>query len=114
MHSAVAGSVAAAVTDNSTTYTVRNFGGTNSRKITAQLNAAMPTGVTLRATFDAPSGAVSVPNVALDATPRDVVTGIDFTINATKGITYTLSATPAAGVVARQSRTVTLTITSAP
>jgi hypothetical protein len=32
----------------------------------------------------------------------------------TRGITYTLSATPAAGVVPLQSRTVTLTIVSMP
>ena len=112
----VQGSVAGATptpdSDNSSTYTVANIFG--SKKVTAQLNAAMPSGVTLSATFAAPSGATSIPNVFLDATARDVVTGIGFTLGTTKTITYTLSATPAAGVVPAQSRTVTLTIVSAP
>lgn len=111
---ATAGSVAAAVVESSTMYTVFSAGNNSSKKIVAQLNAPMPTGVTLMVTFEAPSTAVSIPNVALDATPRDVVTGIDFTHGFTKGITYTLSATPAAGIVPVQSRTVTLTIVGAP
>jgi hypothetical protein len=109
---AVAGSQPNADFDNSTTYTVANLFG--NKKVTAQLNAAMPNGVTLMATFAAPSGATSIPNVVLDATARDVVTGIGFTLGTARSITYTLSATPAAGVVPAQSRSVTLTIVSAP
>jgi len=109
---AVAGSVPAAAVDRSTSYTVATL--TGHEKMTAQLSAPMPFGVTLAATFDVPSNWISIPNVALDATARDVVTGIDFTLGTTKTITYTLSATPAAGVVPPQSRTVTLTIVSAP
>jgi len=111
---AAAGSMALPVVESSTTYTFANIGGTNSRKIVAQLNAPMPAGVTLAVTFDAPSNAVRIPNVVLDATPRDVLTGIDFSLGSSGTITYTLSATPAAGVVPKQSRTVTLTIVSAP
>lgn len=107
-----AGAVPVPVIESSTSYTYANLLG--NKKITAQLNASMPTGVTLRATFDAPRGATSIPNVQLDATARDVVTGLGFSLGSTAGITYTLSATPAAGVVPQQSRTVTLTVVSAP
>lgn len=109
---AVAGSAPSSVIDASTTYTVATLG--NPKKITAQLDSPMPAGVTLSATFDAPSNWVSFPNVQLDATPRDVVTSIDHTTGTTRSITYVLTATPAAGIVPPQSRTVTLTIVSMP
>lgn len=108
---ATAGQVAAPVVESSTSYTLKNKGNT---KLTAQLSAPMPSGVTLSATFGAPSGAASIPNVALDALARDVVTGINGNSNSTYTITYTLSATLNAGVVPIQSRTVTLTVVSAP
>ena len=107
-----AGAGPAPAVESSTAYTFANLFGT--KKITAQLNTSMPTGVTLSATFDAPKGATSIPNVHLDATARDVVTGLGFTLGSTEGITYMLSATPAAGVVPQQSRTVTLTVVTAP
>lgn len=110
--SAVAGGTPVAVTDASTSYTFNSPGP--KKKITAQLSAPMPTGVTLQITMAPQSGAVSIPNVSLDATARDVVTGIMAKQNSPLNITYTLTATLDAGVVARQTRTVTLTITSAP
>jgi hypothetical protein len=110
--SAVAGGIPDAVTDASTSYTFNSPGP--KKKITAQLSAPMPTGVTLQVTLDPQSGAVSIPNVSLDATARDVVTGIQAKQSTPLNITYTLTATLAAGVVPVQSRTVTLTITSAP
>jgi hypothetical protein len=108
---ATAGQVAAPAVESSTSYTINNHGTT---KITAQLNAPMPTGVTLSATFGAPAGAVSLPNIALDALARDVVTGITAYGTNTAGITYTLSATLDAGVVPIQTRMVTLTVVTAP
>ena len=113
VQSAVAGSTPASVGDNSTTYTYVSPSN-KARKIMAQLDAPMPSGVTLSATFDAPAGATNVPNVALDATPRIVVTNLPKTNGSTLGITYTLSATLSAGVVSLQTRTVTLTIADAP
>lgn len=116
VQTAVAGSVLVPVVDNSTTYTYTSQGDGNRKKITAQLNAPMPDGVTLQATFDSPDRASSIPDVVLDATARDVVTDLPFTHGSavTMGITYTLTATPAAGIVPAQSRTVTLTIIRAP
>jgi hypothetical protein len=101
------------VMESSTTYSYD--GNQSTTKITAQLSAPMPSGVTLRVTFEAGPDATSIPNVALDALARDVVTNIAKTNGAvTRGITYTLSATTAAGVVPLQSRTVTLTIVTMP
>jgi hypothetical protein len=113
VQTAVAGLAPAPVSDNSTSYTYKSPGPKN-KKITAQLNAPMPSGVTLQVTLQAPSGAVSIPNVTLDATARDVVTGVPRRQDTPLSITYTLSATLDAGVVPPQSRTVTLTIVSSP
>ena len=110
--SAVAGAQPTSVVDASTTYTMDPK--QNNKKLVAQINAPMPTGVTLSVTLDAPPGATNVPNVALGTTAQTVVTNIDAQKKFTLGITYTLSATPAAGVVPLQSRTVTLTIVSMP
>ena len=130
VQTALAGMAPTSVIDNSTTYTVPancagnsddksgnncNKGSSGSLKITARLNSAMPAGVTLAITLSAPSGATSLGSVALDATTRDVATGLSAsTGSALQSITYTLSATAAAGVVPAQTRTVTLTVTSAP
>jgi hypothetical protein len=128
VQAAVAGMAPTSVMDNSTTYTVpancagnsddkgaNNCKTSGSLKITARLSSTMPAGVTLAVTVNAPSGATSLGPVVLDATTRDVVTGISGSTGSTlQSITYSLSATAAAGVVPAQTRTVTLTVTSAP
>lgn len=111
---AVAGSQPTAVTNGSTTYTVTTPAPNRTYKVTAQLNAAMPNGVTLTASFAAPPGATSLGPVALGLTALDVVTGIPRNTNSTRSITYQLSATAAAGVIPLSSRTVTLTIVRFP
>jgi hypothetical protein len=99
---------------NSTTSYVVTAKQSSPQKITAQLNAPMPTGVTLTATFSAVTGATSSGPVNLDATARNVVTGIDQVTGKTGTITYKLSATVSAGVVPVQTRIVTLTLTNFP
>lgn len=111
---AVAGSEPIAVSNSSTTYTVTTGNPNRLYKVSAQLSAAMPLGLTLDATLDAPPGATSLGPIALDMTARDVVTGIPRRTNATQGISYQLVATVAAGVVPVTSRIVTLTIVQAP
>jgi hypothetical protein len=111
---AVAGSEPIAVSNSSTTYTVTTGQPNRLNNVSARLNAAMPVGLTLNATFAAPPGATSLGPIALDATARDVVTGIPRRTNSTQGITYELVATVAAGVVPNSSRTITLTIVQAP
>lgn len=104
---ATAGSQPDAVTDATTTYAITT-NGTN-KKITAAINTAMPAGTTLKVTLAAPTGASSS-QVTLSTTPADAVTGITTLAESGKTITYELSATVAAGVVASGSKTVTYTI----
>lgn len=112
---AVAGSQPTSVSNSATTYTVvtPNPAG-RTYKITAQLNAPVPANVTLTVTLAAPAGGTSVGPVALDMTARDVVTGIPRRTNSTRSITYQLSATVLAGVVASTNRNVLLTVLKFP
>ena len=112
--SAVAGSDPTSVTNAVTTYTVVTGTANKTYAISMQLDANMPTGVTLTATLATTTGATSLGAVALDVTARQVITGIKKNTNATRAITYSLSATAAAGVIPNTSRTVTLTIAQFP
>jgi hypothetical protein len=111
---AVSGSEPIAVTNSVTSYTVTTPNANRLYNITAQLNAAMPVGLTLNATLAAPAGATSLGPIALDQTARNVVTNVPRRTNSTHGITYQLVATVAAGVVPVSTRIVTLTIVQAP
>jgi hypothetical protein len=105
---ATAGSAPTDATDASTTWAVTtNQTGT---KITAAIDLAMPSGVTLKVSLAAPTGATSAGAVALGTIAADLVTGITKLNESAKTITYTLSATSAAGVVASATRTVTYTV----
>jgi hypothetical protein len=111
---AIAGSAPINVVDNSTSYGISGH-TTHSTMITAQLSSNMPAGTSLTINLAAPTGGSSLGTIALDTTPRTVVTGIPSTSKQT-GLTiaYQLSATIAAGVLALASRTVTLTIVDLP
>lgn len=107
---ATAGSAPTAASDTSTSYAITT--NESNRKITGVINSNMPTGVALSISLAAPTGATpeGVKTLSTDAT--DLVTAIS-TLNASgKMITYNLSATSAAGVVASATKTVTLTITA--
>lgn len=110
---AVPGSDPAAVTGTST-YTIRAGKANKPQKVSASLNTAMPTGVTLTVALTAPTGATTNGAVALDATVRDLVGNITNTTAEVENITYTLSATAAAGVVPFSTRTVTFTVAAWP
>ena len=105
---ATAGSAPNAVSDATTTYAITT--NESSRKITAAIDTAMPAGVTLTAELAAPTGGTSTGAVALGTTAVDSVTGITTLNESAKTITYSLSATSAAGVVTSASKTVTFTI----
>jgi hypothetical protein len=79
------------------------------RKITAQIEENMPSGVSLQVLLAAPNGASAVA-VALSETAQDVMTSVSTLSEAGLSLNYTLSATAAAGVVAQDTRTVTYTI----
>ena len=106
---ATAGSAPASATANATYAITTNE---TSRKITASLDSDMPAGVTLSTNLAAPSGATSAGATSLSATARDVVSGISTVSQSGLNVTYSLSATAAAGVVPAGSRTVTYTITA--
>ncbi len=113
INTADAGSEPALVTDASTTYAITTNGGNNSRKITAQLDSDMPTGLTLCITLSGPAGADTPPtNVVLTTTPANVVICINSVAQNGLTITYTLSAAATVGVVNPAIKTVTLIITS--
>lgn len=107
---ATAGSEPDAVTNNATTYAVTT-NGTN-MKITGDLDVAMPANTTLQVNLTAPTGGSSSGAVTLSASAGDLVTGITQKAESGLTITYTLSATVSAGIVASDSRTVTLTLTA--
>lgn len=94
------------------TYTVTQKKRDGALRITARLNAAMPAGTTLRITLAAPAGATSMGAVILTTTAQNVVTGIPAANVTTPAaaISYTFTATPAAGVIGPSSRIVTLTV----
>ncbi len=109
---ATAGSQPTAVTADGT-YDITTNCATNAKKLTAALNTAMPAGVTLTMNVTAPSGGVSAGATTLTADAADVVTGIDGVAGADIAISYSMSATVAAGVVASASKTLTLTLADA-
>lgn len=80
-------------------------------KITASINSPMPAGLTLSANLAAPAGASSAGSLSLGTTAVDLVTSITKVAQSAMSVTYTLGATPAAGVVSSTTRTVTYTIT---
>ena len=108
INAATAGSAPDAVTDATTTWAVTT--NEETKKITAAINTAMPSGLTLTVNLGAPTGATSAGAVTLGTTAADVVTSISTLNESSLGITYQLSATSAAGVVASANKTVTFTI----
>lgn len=88
------------VTDSSTTYSVSNNAGTASKKVTAALVSAAPTGLSLYATLTAPTGAVSVASVLMSTTSQNLVTGINNGAFPNNQIYYKLTADVSQAAVA--------------
>ncbi len=109
INTATAGSAPTAATAAATWAVTTNQ---TSSKITASIGSNMPAGLTLTANLAAPSASGSSAGVqALSTTAVDVVTGITKLAEAGLGVSYSLTATTAAGVVSSTTRTVTYTIT---
>lgn len=83
-------------------------------KITAQLTSAMPAGVTLKLALTPIAGATGVPAVTLSVAAQAVLDNITNNNNLSSTVTYSLSATAAAGVVSSQNRTVLFTLAAFP
>jgi hypothetical protein len=102
------------VTDNSTTYSItQNYG--NTVKITANLDAALPAGYTLKvalgSTKGTSAGSVDISN-ATSGSAVNVVTAIQKGADATQPIAYSFSALASAGTLTSTAKTVTLTLTN--
>jgi hypothetical protein len=106
---ATAGSQPDNDTDNSTNWALTT-NGTN-KKMTGDVDSNMPANVTLQINLTAPTVGSSSGDVSLSTTAADLVTAITQVAESGLTITYTLSATVAAGTVAQDTRTVTLTLT---
>ena len=108
VNTATAGSNPTSASDASSSWAVTT--NQSGAKITASINSNLPAGLTLSVQLGAPAGTTSIGN-SLSTTSVDLVTGITKLAQGGLGVTYSLDATPAAGVVASTSRTVTYTIT---
>jgi hypothetical protein len=111
VNTATAGSEPNDDTDNTTTWAVTT--NESNKKMTGSIDSNMPANVTLQVNLTAPTGGTSQGDVSLTTGDADLVTGVATVAESALGITYTLSATVAAGVVAQDTRTVTLTLTDA-
>jgi hypothetical protein len=108
---AIAGGVPATVIENTTTYTVSTPNSGTERRIRVKLNSALPAGVTLTVSCQAPPNAVSTGTITLTTANQDLVMGIDKNTNVSGlTITYTLTAPLSVGVMSSQTRNVTFTV----
>ena len=96
------------------TVSVRASKANKPQQVMVSLDAPLPAGLTMTLDMTTPTGATSPGTVTLDATARALMTDISNTAVETETLTYTFSATVAAGVVAAEFRTVTFTITAWP
>jgi hypothetical protein len=103
--SAMAGSPPSSVTNAATTYSLST--SYVFTRITARLDAALPAGTTLAVTLVQPTGGQTMGTITLSTADQNLVTSIPVGTYTGLGITYRLSATSAAGVLALASRTVT-------
>lgn len=113
VNSATPGFEPDSATDATTTYSITV---NKASKITAKINTAMSTDITLTinlaSTEGISAGDVDISNATI--TPLDVVTAIPAgSKDSAQTITYTLSALATAGVIPQADKIVTLTITDA-
>ncbi|MDB4873759.1 MAG: hypothetical protein JWM41_205 [Gemmatimonadetes bacterium] len=93
-------------------YSVTVVGGR--KKITAQLEAPLPPGVTLTISLAAPSGAVSLGSATLSTSSRDMVRYIAIGQYTSLTVTLSLNASVSAGVVPFNYSHVVLTLVDDP
>jgi hypothetical protein len=104
---AIAGQSPTGATGSTTTYAIST--NESNQKIVASLDQPLPPGLGLHVQLAAPAGATSSGSVALATAAADVVTGISASTSSALMITYSLDASPAAGVTSA-TRTVTYTV----
>ncbi len=104
---ATAGSNLADVSDATTTYNITTNG---TKRITGAIDSNMPANTSLKIQLAAPSTGTGQGAVTLSTTAGNLVTAISPVAQSNLSITYTLSASVAAGAVSG-TRTVTITLT---
>lgn len=109
VNAAVAGSEPTQVSQ-STTYAISTNCATNAKKLTAVINSAMPSGLTLSLNMTAPTGASSAGTKTITNVATDVVTSIDGVAQSGLNMTFYLNATTAAHTVSAAAKTLTLTL----
>lgn len=111
---ATAGSEPTDATDETTSYSITTNGA--NKKITGQITTGglpPPSGIDLKILLDATDVGTGAGTVTLlAASASDLVTAITKKTASAKSITYTLSATTAAGELTSTSKTVTLTVSA--
>lgn len=109
---AVAGSNPTSVTQSSTKYTLVTKKNSGFTRVTAQLSAALPAGVTLDVTLPSPGGTIVGNTVSLSTAPQNVLTNLPNTTTTFPAttITYLLTATAAAAPFTRNNLIVTFTL----
>lgn len=112
VNTATAGSEPTDATDATTSWAVTTNG--SGKKMIGSINTVMPPNTTLYVNLTAPAGGTSLGDVTLSTGDADLVTGISTVAESGLTITYTLSATIAAGVIPAAQKTVTLTLTDGP
>jgi hypothetical protein len=105
---AVAGGAPTTATSTGHTWAVTT--NQTNTKISASIGSALPAGVSLSATMGAPAGATGGTQV-LGISDVDIVTGITKLNAGGLSLSYSLSATSAAGTLSSTTRIVTFTIT---
>lgn len=110
INSAIPGQPPAAVTNNSTTYTINTATGSK-KSILGSLSTPMPNGVTLMVALAAPRKGISQGLVNMTTTNNTLVSDIQ-NVQLTTGlqVTYQLSATVNAKQMTNQTATLTITL----
>lgn len=104
-----AGSDFSPAVDSSTAYNL-SVNSSQIRKITAGLNQALPSGMSLSLNLAAPSGATNQGSVLLSTSAQDLVRGISHIASSNLNITYTLNCLVGESVVGSGSVVVTITL----
>ncbi|MGE5558830.1 MAG: hypothetical protein ACM3WV_09485 [Bacillota bacterium] len=109
INTAVPGSPPTSAVDSSTTYSISTNAA--NKRITASIDTAMPANTTLNLSVVAPTGGTATA-INLTTVDQNLVTGISTLAETGLTITYTFSATAAAGVIPSAQKIVTLTLTT--
>jgi hypothetical protein len=102
----------ATVVSSSASYAITT--NEENRRITVAIDEPLPDGVTLRMRMDAPAGAEAADEVTLSTTPQTAVTGISRLNARDLGIDFSLTTGGTATVPSTTTRTVSVTLVSAP